>query len=73
MAVQGINDFMTKIANRGGMSLTTGFDVEFAFPTLENDRERFYGGQYYNITNDTKDVVTMLCDEAQLPLSLIHI
>ena len=58
---------MTKIANRGGMSLTTGFDVEFAFPTLENGRERFNGGQYYNISNDTHDVVTMLCDEAQLP------
>lgn len=59
---------MTRIAKRGGMSLTTGFDVEFSFPSLGENAERFNGGKYYSTGNsDSKGLVTMLCDEAQLP------
>jgi len=52
---------MQKIGVKGGMSLTTGYHVEFEFknktlPFLEE----FYG-------ENGKDVVEMLCDEAQLP------
>ena len=48
---------MNKIGRKGGMSLTTGFDVIFDVPgTIRT----FYSG-------DDEDVVHMLCDEAQLP------
>lgn len=50
---------MKTIGVQGGMSLTTGFDVEFDF-----------GGEkpFTNFYKDTnKDIVKMLCDEAQLP------
>ena len=60
---KGIKDFMTRIANRGGMSLTTGFDVEFSFPNAGEGY--FSGGPYY--TGEDKTLVTLLCDEAQLP------
>ena len=65
---------MAKMGVKGGMSMTTAFDVEFNFdkslPNLSGGGttpratppfvESFYSG-------DNKDVVTMLCDEAQLP------
>ena len=69
---------MHKIGSRGGMSLTTGYDLEFDFSVNNNPKgfvEEFY-------TDDARNVVNMLCDEAQLPnvvsttgtvLSLIHI
>ncbi len=49
---------MSKIGVKGGMSLTTGFDVRFQF---DND----FASEYYN--DGDEDVVHMLCDEAQLP------
>ena len=55
--VTRIDSFMRKIGGRGGMSLTTGFDVIFDVP---NDVK-----EYYKDGDD--DLVTMLCDEAQLP------
>ena len=60
--VNQINEFMTQIGRRGGMSLTTGFDVEFQFRDTQNlpFAKRFY-------EDDEHSVVNMLCDEAQLP------
>jgi len=59
--VTKINDFMEKISSRGGMSLTTGFDVQFDFKKANRPfAETFYSS--YN-----KNVVEMFCDEAQLP------
>ena len=55
--VTRIDSFMNKIGGRGGMSLTTGFDVIFDVP---NDVK-----EYYKDGDD--DLVHMLCDEAQLP------
>ena len=55
--VTRIDSFMRKIGGRGGMSLTTGFDVIFDVPN--QIREYYKGGD--------ADLVTMLCDEAQLP------
>ena len=52
---------MEKISTRGGMSLTTGFDVQFDFKTPE----RPFAKTFYSSFN--KDVVEMFCDEAQLP------
>ena len=51
---------MKKIGNKGGMSLTTGFDVFFDFGSNSSFDKRFY-------TSGDEDVVHMLCDEAQLP------
>ncbi len=51
---------MKKIGNKGGMSLTTGFDVYFDFGSNSSFDKRFYN-------NGDDDVVHMLCDEAQLP------
>ena len=51
---------MSRIGARGGMSLTTGFDVKFAFGPRSEVPTRYY-------TNADKDIVHMLCDEAQLP------
>ena len=62
---KGIKDFMTRIANKGGMSLTTGFDVEFQLPALKEGAQRFDGSEYYKDSN--KEFVTLMCDEAQLP------
>jgi len=59
VAVTKINEFMQKIGVKGGMSLTTGFDVEFDFDSNPDCKFR---STYYE-----KDVVHMLCDEAQLP------
>ena len=50
---------MTRIGRQRGMSLTTGFDVEFVFPS----KSKFPANYYKN----SKDIITMLCDEAQLP------
>lgn len=60
MAVTKISEFMSKVGRQGGMSLTTGFDVEFDFGGNSKPWSNFY-------TDDNKDIVTMLCDEAQLP------
>ena len=59
MTVTRIDQFMSKIGKQRGMSLTTGFDVVFELPVA------LQGIEYYNGTNE--EVVTMLCDEAQLP------
>ena len=59
MAVTKIDEFMQKIGVKGGMSLTTGFDVQFDF---KSNPECQFDSKFY----DT-DVVHMLCDEAQLP------
>ena len=53
---------MKSIGAQGGMSLSSGFDVEFDFSgasVVENLK-------YYQ-DNTQKDVIHMLCDEAQLP------
>ena len=53
---------MKSIGAQGGMSLSSGFDVEFDFSgasVVENLK-------YYQ-DNTKKDVIHMLCDEAQLP------
>ena len=51
---------MTRIGKQRGMSLTTGFDVEFVF---DSNKTKFPIEDY----KDKKDVISMLCDEAQLP------
>ena len=58
--VTQIDQFMKKIGNKGGMSLTTGFDVYFQFGDRVSIDQKFYN-------NGDDDVVHMLCDEAQLP------
>ena len=63
MAVTKINEFMAKMGVKGGMSMTTGFDVSFDFGS--KSKELDFVSKFY--TDDNKDVVTMLCDEAQLP------
>ena len=50
---------MKKIGNQRGMSLTTGFDVEFVF----GPKTQFPTSPY----ETNKDIIHMLCDEAQLP------
>ena len=57
--VSQIDQFMSRIGKQKGMSLTTGFDVEFEFPS----GSKFPASYYKN----SKDIITMLCDEAQLP------
>ena len=52
---------MQKISDRGGMSLTTGFDVQFDF----KKPNRPFADVFYK--DKVKDVVEMFCDEAQLP------
>ena len=51
---------MSKIGSKGGMSLSTGFDVKFQFGPNVKMPQRYYFG-------DDKDILHMLCDEAQLP------
>lgn len=61
--VTRINEFMQKIGVKDGMSLTTGYDLEFDFNAINGPKnfiEPFY-------TDDNRNVVNMLCDEAQLP------
>ena len=52
---------MEKMGVKGGMSMTTAFDVQFDF----KDKNLSFVEDFY--TDDNKDIVTMLCDEAQLP------
>ena len=52
---------MAKMGVKGGMSMTTAFDVQFDF----KDKNLSFVEDFY--TDDNKDIVTMLCDEAQLP------
>ena len=74
-----INDFMEAIGVKGGMSLTTGYNVEFDFNTgkrTSSDPPVFVD-EYYGNTKlaanskknpyGNKNIVNMLCDEAQLP------
>jgi len=63
-AITKINDFMSRIGRKGGMSLTTGFDVNIKFknPSVEG---LDFCKNYYSSTD--REVVNMLCDEAQLP------
>jgi hypothetical protein len=58
VAVNGLNQFMTKIGARGGMSYSTNFDVEFSFKDSPT---------FYDFKGENKNVIQMLCDEAQLP------
>ena len=60
---------MERIGAKGGMSFTTGYNLEFDFNTGKRDSEGVpaFVEQYYDDTNDNKNVVNMLCDEAQLP------
>jgi len=58
--VTQIDQFMQKIGNKGGMSLSTGFDVSFQFGAGTT-----FGGEFY--TDGDEHIVHMLCDEAQLP------
>ena len=58
--VTRIDSFMRKIGGRGGMSLTTGFDVCFDFGPKSTFPQKYY-------FNGDEDIVHMLCDEAQLP------
>ena len=51
---------MSKIGRQRGMSLTTGFDVIFELPDPLATLNPYY-------KDDNKDLVRMLCDEAQLP------
>ena len=60
MAVTRIDQFMSKIGRQRGMSLTTGFDVFYDLPSGLASEIPYYQG-------DNKDLVHMLCDEAQLP------
>ena len=57
--VSKIDQFMKKIGNQRGMSLTTGFDVDFVF----GPKTQFPTSPY----ETNKDIIHMLCDEAQLP------
>ena len=63
MAVTRIDEFMTRMGVKGGMSMTSAFDVEFDFTgssaTLDAVKK------YYRAID--KEIVTMMCDEAQLP------
>ena len=61
MAVTKINEFMTKMGVKGGMSMTTAFDVKFDF----TGKNLTFVEDFY--TDDNEDIVRMLCDEAQLP------
>ena len=56
---------MQKIGNKGGMSLTTGYNLEFDFNTGRNTEIPSFVKDYYE--SDNKGIVDMMCDEAQLP------
>jgi len=55
---------MSKIGAQGGMSLTTGFDVQFDFALGKDNQPKPFENYY---TSDSKSIVNMFCDEAQLP------
>tara|TARA_A100001035_G_C27642977_1_gene435501 strand:+ start:42 stop:785 length:744 start_codon:yes stop_codon:yes gene_type:complete len=59
VAVTKIDEFMSKIGSQRGMSLTTGFDVKFVFGPKSTFPKKYY--------ETNKDIIHMLCDEAQLP------
>ena len=61
MARKVLNELMTKIGTKGGMSLTSNFDVRFDFPRGEPPAV----AKYY--TGGDRDAIHFLCDEAQLP------
>ena len=58
---QVLSQLMTKIGTKGGMSLTSNFDVRFDFPR----GEPFFASKFYN--GQEREVIHFLCDEAQLP------
>ena len=60
--VNQINEFMQRIGSKGGMSLTTGYDVEFQFKQAKSPP---FASMFYE--DNERQVVNMLCDEAQLP------
>ena len=64
--VTKISEFMTRIGGKGGMSLTTGFDVQFDFNGNAFTSSRPYEA-FYKEGGTDREVVHMLCDEAQLP------
>jgi hypothetical protein len=55
---------MSAIASHGGMSMTNGYDVEFEFPksSLSDTLKA-----YYTPDSSDRDMLKILCDEAQLP------
>ena len=67
--VTKINEFMEKIGAKGGMSLTTGYNIEFDFNTgkREDSSSPTFVGKFYDKKGGNKNIVNMLCDEAQLP------
>ena len=56
---------MQKIGVKGGMSLTTGYNIEFDFNTGRNSGIPGFVKEFYEDGN--KGIVDMMCDEAQLP------
>ena len=67
--VTKINEFMEKIGAKGGMSLTTGYNIEFDFNTgkRKDSSSPTFVGKFYDKKGGNKNIVNMLCDEAQLP------
>ena len=58
---------MTRIGAKGGMSLTTGYNIEFDFNTGRSTKQPKFIREYYHDDHDNKNIINMLCDEAQLP------
>ena len=59
--VTKINEFMSRIGVKGGMSLTSGFDISFDFSKAK------FRSPFYRTGSTEEEVIHMLCDEAQLP------
>jgi len=59
VASKSISQFMTKMGVKGGMSLTSNFDVRFSFKHDAPFVSRYTGSE--------KNIIDMMCDEAQLP------
>ena len=55
---------MTKIGAKGGMSYSTNFDVEFSFGSTSDSPAPAFVKDF---AGEDKNVIQMLCDEAQLP------
>ena len=54
----GLNDFMSRIGAKGGMSFSTNYDIEFDFKNKD----------FLNsFTDNDRNTVQLFCDEAQLP------
>ncbi len=62
MTATSIKDFMVKMGVKGGMSLTSNFDVRFQF-----SGEAAEASFVQNYQGAEKDIIDMMCDEAQLP------